>query len=208
MRIMTAHANPKVQEFLTLLQDPEVYPVFQEMVLKVLLDLEGCQLLRRVQNIEKHLGADEDYCIGEDLFQDDKEVVMTIPEQLALISERINDTSVPVLRETIFSGNSTEVRARFLKDALKEADERNAEKYFNSKEVQSFLLGREIPRLSRYIIPEDQRTTEKAARKVANDVMKKAAEMFPEELILRKNSKGLNIIAMLKKRYQSNTFIA
>ncbi|WP_162198133.1 hypothetical protein, partial [Methanosarcina mazei] len=96
-----------------------------------------------------------------------------------------------VLKETIFSGNGTEVRARFLKEKLQDVDYRNGKKFLNSKEVQGFLL-REVP--------EEHRTTNKAARKVANDVMKKAFEMFPESMILTKNKKGLNVIEFIEKR--------
>ena len=188
---MIQPVNPRVQEFLTLLQDPEVYDVFKTLVLQALTDPEGCQLVRRVANIEKHLGADDDYCIYEDPFNDDREVMLTIPEQLSLLSERINDASLPVLKETIFSGNGTEVRARFLKEKLQDVDYRNGKKFLNSKEVQGFLL-REVP--------EEHRTTDKAARKVANDVMKKAFEMFPESLLLTKNKKGLNVIELIEKR--------
>ena len=188
---MIQPVNPRVQEFLTLLQDPEVYDVFKTLVLQALTDPEGCQLVRRVANIEKHLGADDDYCIYEDPFNDDREVMLTIPEQLSLLSERINDASLPVLKETIFSGNGTEVRARFLKEKLQEVDYRNGKKFLNSKEVQGFLL-REVP--------EEHRTTDKAARKVANDVMKKAVELFPESMTLTKNKKGLNVIEFIEKR--------
>lgn len=188
---MIQPVNPRVQEFLTLLQDPEVYDVFKTLVLQALTDPEGCQLVRRVANIEKHLGADDDYCICEDPFNDDREVMLTIPEQLSLLSERINDASLPVLKETIFSGNGTEVRARFLKEKLQEVDYRNGKKFLNSKEVQGFLL-REVP--------EEHRTTDKAARKVANDVMKRAVELFPESMILIKNKKGLNVIELIEKR--------
>ena len=186
---MTCSANSKVQEFLTLLQDPEVYDVFKTLVLQALTDPEGCQLVRRVANIEKHWAQME--CMSEDPFNDDREVMLTIPEQLSLLSERINDASLPVLKETIFSGNETEVRARFLKEKLQEVDYRNGKKFLNSKEVQGFLL-REVP--------EEHRTTDKAARKVANDVMKKAFEMFPESLLLTKNKKGLNVIELIEKR--------
>lgn len=188
---MIQPVNPRVQEFLTLLQDPEVYDVFKTLVLQALTDPEGSQLIQRVSNIEKHLGADDDYCVGKDIFNDDKEVLMTIPEQFSLLSERINDASIPVLKETIFSGNGTEVRARFLKEKLQDVDYRNGKKFLNSKEVQGFLL-REVP--------EEHRTTDKAARKVANDVMKRAVELFPESMILTKNKKGLNVIVLIEKR--------
>lgn len=193
---MTAQANPKVQEFVTLLQDPEVYSVFQEMVLRVLLEPEGCQLIRRVNNIERHLGADDDYCIGEDLFQDDKEVVMTIPEQLALISERINDNAIPVLheKETIFlSANETEVRARLLvEEKLVSVKRRNEKRYMLGPEVQKYLL---------HEIPEEHRATEKSVRQASIEVMKKALELFPNKVRMGKNKQKRNFIEYIEKLY-------
>ena len=184
-------ANPKVKEFLKLLQDPEVYPVFQSMVMQVLTDPEGPQLIRRVKNIERHLGANDDWCVWEDVEGEGREVLMPITEMIDLISGRIEDVSLPVLKETVFSGNETEVRARLLKDHLPDVDMRNGKRFLTSQEVQKFLL---------YEIDEAHRTTEKAARKVANDVMKKAFEMFPESLILTKNKKRLNVIEFIEKR--------
>lgn len=191
---MTAHANHKVQEFLTLLQDPEVYSVFQEMVLKVLLDSEGCQLLRRVQNIERHLGADDDYCIGEDIFNDDKEVVMTIPEQLSLISERINDNAIPVLHEKetiVLSANETEVRARLLVEKkLMNVSLKNGKRYMLGPEVQKFLLNE---------IDEGHRSTKKNVRQTSIEVMKKALELFPDKVRIGKNEKKRNFIEYIEK---------
>lgn len=184
-------ANPKVQEFITLLQDPEVYPVFQCMVMQVLTDQDGPKLIQRVKNIERHLGANDDWCVWEDVEGEGREVLMPITEMIDLISGRIEDVSLPVLKETVFSGNKTEVRARLLKDHLPDVDMRNGKRFLTSQEVQKFLL---------YEIDEAHRTTEKAARKVANDVMKKAFEMFPESLILTKNKKRLNVIEFIEKR--------
>ena len=100
--MMPMLANPKVQEFLTLLQDPEVYPVFQSMVMQVLTDPEGPQLIRRVKNIERHLGASDDWCVWEDVNGEGREVLMPITEMIDLISGRIEDVSLPVLKETVF----------------------------------------------------------------------------------------------------------
>lgn len=185
-------ANPKVQEFLTLLQDPEVYSVFQSMVMQVLNDPDGPQIIRRVRNIERHLGADDDdWCVFEDVNGEDREVLMPLTDQFDLLYQRIEDVSLPVMKETFFSGNETEVRARLLKDHLPDVDMRNGKRFLTSQEVQKYLL---------HEITEAHRTTEKAARKVANDVMKKAFEMFPESLILTKNKKRLNVIELLEKR--------
>jgi hypothetical protein len=193
---MIKTSNPKVVEFLTLLQDPEVYDVFKGMVMQVLTDPEGSQLIQRVSNIEKHLGADDDYCIGKDIFNDDKEVLMTIPEQFSLLSERVNDASIPVLKETVLvAGNETEVRARLLRDKLPSVSYRNGKKYMLGPEVQKFLL---------HEVPEEHRATEKGVRQAVIEVMRKAVEQFPNEVRIGKNNKKRNYIEYIEKSYDSS----
>jgi len=190
---MTKTANPKVHEFLSLLQDPEVYDVFQELVMHVLTDQEGCQLIRRVKNIERHLGADDDWCIWEDTGRDGKEILMPLTETLDLISERIEDSSLPVLKETIYTGNETEIRASFLKNKLPEVAMINGKRFMTSKDVQNFLVCE---------IPDEHRvnSSRNTARKAAYDVMIKASEMFPKTLRLIKNKKNVNVLEFIGNR--------
>ena len=197
-------ANPKVQELLTLLEDPEVQDSLNLIIYKFLTSPQY-EILKKLALVMDFNGLDvEKHCVGSDWEWDNMEpvekmmnkekrktVLQPLPDQLALLSERINDASLPVLRETVFSGNETEVRARLLKDHLSDVDMRNGKRFLTSQEVQKYLL---------HEITEAHRTTEKAARKVANDVMKKAFEMFPESLILTKNKKRLNVIELLEKR--------
>ena len=211
--------SSKERQFLDLWNDPELKPVIESQIGKYLLSDAGrsiisdvffsmlgdTRLLKRVGLLEAYTGLDVDsHCVGSDWEWDTMEpvekmmnkeqrktVLQPLPDQLALLSERINDASLPVLRETVFSGNETEVRARLLKDHLPDVDMRNGKRFLTSQEVQKYLL---------HEITEAHRTTEKAARKVANDVMKKAFEMFPESLILTKNKKRLNVIELLEKR--------
>ena len=195
-------ANQKVHELLTLLQDPEVKDALDLIFMRFLRD-QGITL--KLDLLMDFNGLDVNkHCVGSDWEWDNMEpvermmnkdkkktVLQPLPDQLALLSERINDASLPVLRETVFSGNETEVRARLLKDHLQDVNMRNGKRFLTSQEVQKYLL---------YEIDEAHRTTEKAARKVANDVMKKAFEMFPESLILTKNKKRLNVIEFIEKR--------
>ena len=167
--------------------------------------LGNTRLLKRVGLLEAYTGLDIDsHSVGADweweemnslereMYPENKKIVVQpLNAQLSLLSERINDASIPILKETVFSGNETEIRARFLKDHLSEVDMRNGKRFLTSQEVQKYLL---------HEITEAHRTTEKAARKVANDVMRKAFEMFPESLILTKNKRRLNVIEFLGKR--------
>jgi hypothetical protein len=195
-------ANQKVQELLTLLQDPEVKDALDLIFMRFLRD-QG--ITPKLDLLMDFNGLDVNkHCVGSDWEWDNMEpvermmnkdkkktVLQPLPDQLALLSERINDASLPVLRETVFSGNETEVRARLLKDHLQDVNMRNGKRFLTSQEVQKYLL---------HEITEAHRTTEKAARKVANDVMKKAFEMFPESLLLTKNKKRLNVIEFVEKR--------
>jgi len=211
--------SSKERQFLDLWNDPELKKVIESQIGKYLLSdagrsiisdifysmLRDTRLLKRVGLLEAYTGLDVDtHCVGSDWEWEEmsmieremcpenkKIVVQPLNAQLSLIADRINDASLPVLRETVFSGNETEVRARLLKDHLSDVDMRNGKRFLTSQEVQKFLL---------YEIDEAHRTTEKAARKVANDVMKKAFEMFPESLILTKNKKRLNVIELIEKR--------
>lgn len=211
--------SSKERQFLDLWNDPELKPVIENQIGKYLLSDAGrsiisdvfysmlgdTRLLKRVGLLEAYTGLDVDtHCVGSDweweemstiereMYPENKKIVVQpLNAQLSLIADRINDASLPVLRETVFSGNETEVRARLLKDHLSDVDMRNGKRFLTSQEVQKYLL---------HEITEAHRTTEKAARKVANDVMKKAFEMFPESLILTKNKKGLNVIELLEKR--------
>lgn len=211
--------SSKERQFLDLWNDPELKPVIESQIGKYLLSDAGrsiisdvffsmlgdTRLLKRVGLLEAYTGLDVDsHCVGSDweweemstiereMYPENKKIVVQpLNAQLSLIADRINDASLPVLRETVFSGNETEVRARLLKDHLPDVGMRNGKRFLTSQEVQKYLL---------YEIDEAHRTTEKAARKVANDVMKKAFERFPESLILTKNKKRLNVIEFIEKR--------
>jgi hypothetical protein len=211
--------SSKEKQFLDLWNDPELKPIIENQIGKYLLSdagksiisdvfysmLGNTRLLKRVGLLEAYTGLDIDsHSVGADweweemnslereMYPENKKIVVQpLNAQLSLLSERINDASIPILKETVFSGNETEIRARFLKDHLSEVDMRNGKRFLTSQEVQKYLL---------HEITEAHRTTEKAARKVANDVMRKAFEMFPESLILTKNKRRLNVIEFLGKR--------
>jgi hypothetical protein len=162
--------------------------------------LKSTQLLQRAELVESFTGLDVDqHCVGEDWEWEDmtpaerrmypekkKTVIQSLQAQLQQMNNRIEDASIPVLKETVLiAGNETEIRARLLRNRLPEVEYRNGMRFMNSQEVQKFLLQE---------VPIEHRTKHSAARKIAYDVMKKAHEMFPEILQLHKNKKGLNVI--------------
>ena len=145
--------SSKERQFLDLWNDPELKPVIESQIGKYLLSDAGrsiisdvffsmlgdTRLLKRVGLLEAYTGLDVDsHCVGSDweweemssiereMYPENKKIVVQpLNAQLSLIADRINDASLPVLRETVFSGNETEVRARLLKDHLSDVDMRN-----------------------------------------------------------------------------------
>lgn len=188
---MTKTVNPKVQEFLTMLKDPDVYSAFQDIVMGVLTDPNGPQLSRRITNIERHLGASDDWCVWEDVFNEDKEILMPLTEQFDLLSGRIEDVSLPVLKETVFAGNKTETRAKLLFDFLKEIPFKNGKQFMTGPDVAKWLLNE---------IEEKYRTTKSGSRQASRDVMEKTRELHPDEIKLylvsdkQNHKRGKNII--------------
>lgn len=204
---MAKMSNPKVQELLTLMKDPEVQEVMNLMFYKFLTSPQY-QILKKIALVMDFNGLDVDkHCVGSDWEWDNMEpfeqvmnkdkkktVLQPIPDQLALLSERINDASLPVLRETILvDGNKTEVRARLLRDKLSNIPYRNGKKFMLGTEVQKFFLSEEVR--------EDQRIKKKGIRQSAMDVMRKAVEQFPDEVRLGKNDKNRNFIEYIERPY-------
>jgi len=204
---MAKMSNPKVQELLTLMKDPEVQEVMNLMFYKFLTSPQY-QILKKIALVMDFNGLDVDkHCVGSDWEWDNMEpfeqvmnkdkkktVLQPIPDQLALLSERINDASLPVLRETILvDGNKTEVRARLLRDKLSNIPYRNGKKFMLGTEVQKFFLSEEVR--------EDQRIKKKGIRQNAMDVMRKAVEQFPDEVRLGKNDKNRNFIEYIERQY-------
>jgi hypothetical protein len=203
---MTQTVNPKVQEFLSLLQDPAVKDVLDLMFMQFLTSPE-INLVSKVGLLMDFNGLDvKKDCVGWDWEWDDmddverimykdkkKNVLQPLPDQLSLLSERINDASLPVLKETVLvAGNETEVRARLLKEKLSSIPYKNGKKCMLGTDVQKFLL---------HEIEEEHRPPEKGVRQAALDVMKKAVEQFPDEVRLKKTERKRNVIEYIEKPF-------
>jgi hypothetical protein len=162
--------------------------------------LKITKLLQRAELFESFTGLDvEQHCIGEDWEWEDmtqaerymcpekqKTVIQSLQAQLQQMNNRIDDASIPILKENVLiAGNKTEIRAQLLRDKLPEVEYRNGTRFMNSQEVQKFLLCE---------VPIEHRTKK-------YDVMKKAHETFPEILRLPKNKKRLNIIKFLENNH-------
>lgn len=214
--------TPDEKRFYDSCYDPANLPILITVLKEIITSQEGREIVtaavskeiseyryhQRLSLLETYTGLDVDtHCVGSDFEWDEMEpvermmykdrkkiVVQPLPDQLTLISERINDSSIPVLHETetIFSGNDTEIRAKMLRKKMENAKYKNGIRQMNSKDVAEFLQDKSQV--------GEQVYEGKYPRKAANDVMKKAGEMFPNELNILKNKGNINVLEFKEKR--------
>lgn len=166
-------SEERICEFIKLLEYPEVQEALNNKIEKYIRNMGLVAAVSkahtRLDLIEEHLGADDDYCIGEDLEYGEREPRTKVPEQIANLAAAINN-SCQTTEVMVVAGNVTEIRARLVKEHLV----MNIKKFMTSPEIASFLLND---------VPDEYKPCSKsAASKAAFDVMKKALEMFPNEL--------------------------
>ena len=171
----------KINQFLMLIKDPEVQPIFR-MYIENILATSELKILKRLAAVETLLGLD-DFSAGGD-----EEHELTIPEQLSLLAERIDDITASVPREPIpepvpILTTKTEIRAHLLVEHLKkDVQERAGSKFLSSEEIVSFL---------RYDIDEPYRIREgKNIRQTKKEVLDKAAKLFPTNIFLSQKAHG------------------
>jgi hypothetical protein len=145
----------------------------------------------RLDLIEEHLGADDDYCIIKDLEYGDREPRTKVTDQFAKFATIISEYSCQTTEVVMVAGNVTEIRARFLKEKLASAKKVN-ERFMTSPQIALFLLND---------VPDEYKACSKsAASKAAFDVMRKALEMFPSELQERKaKRRGAKVIEYIER---------
>lgn len=222
MRQELKQMSLKEKQFSDMLEDPELQPLLQKKLAQLLTtkNIDGLLeeiifrklgengVTRSIEFLKSFTGVDpKTHCIGEDWEWDEmdsfekrmypekkKIVVQPLPVQLVQLQERIDDSSIPVLHETekiLISGNMTEIRARLLRDKLRDGI-KVTEKFMTSPQLASFLMND---------VPEEFRAeTKSAASKAAFDVMRKAWEMFPEELREAKaKRRGAKVIEYIER---------
>ena len=171
----------KINQFLMLMKDPDVQPVFRIYIENILATSE-LKILKRLAAVETLLGLD-DFSAGGD-----EEHELTIPEQLSLLAERIDSVTEPVPRVPIpepvpILTTKTEIRAHLLVEHLKnDVQERAESKFLSSEEIVSFL---------RYGIDEPYRVQEgQNIRQTKKEVLDKAVKLFPNNVFLSQKSHG------------------
>lgn len=189
----------RIEEFCRLIQFPEVQEVLKNIVRSSLVE---SNVFTRLNLIEAHLGADESYCIGRDLvyeagiseYDDEREPLKTIPEQMAHIYEVI-ESKETVIETTVLGGNKTETRARLLFDFIKTVPYVNGKRFMKGPDVSRWLLNG---------IEEGLRTTKTGARQAAKDVMEKTKELYPDEIsynpeaLSRNHKRAYNVIEYIE----------
>ena len=164
-----------------LIKDPEVQPIFR-MYIENILATSELKILKRLAAAETLLGLD-DFSAA-----DNEEHELTIPEQLTLLAERIDNVTEPVQRESIpepvpILTTKTEMRAHLLVEHLKnDVQERSGGKFLSSEEIVFFL---------RYGIDELYRVREgQNIRQTKKEVLDKAVKLFPNNVFLSQKSHG------------------
>jgi len=187
--IVSYSREEKVQQFLMLLKDPDVQPVFR-MYIENILATSELKILKRLAAVETVLGLD-DYSDFED------EQKMSIPEQISLLSERIDTRTEPVVQAPIkepasIPTSKTEIRAVELVEHLQNTQERNNEVFMTSREIMSFL---------KYDLSDEYSISSKVKnpRQIKKDVLEKAVEMYPDIICLSKKRSGNKNVRIVYK---------
>jgi hypothetical protein len=168
-----------------LMKDPEVQPFFRtyiENIIENILATSDLHILKRLAAVETMLGLNDYSDFGNE------EHELTIPEQLSLLAERIDDMTELAKRESIpepvpILTTKTEIRAHLLVEHLKnDVQKRYGGKFLSSEEIVSFL---------RYDIDESYRVKEgQNIRQTKKEVLDKAVKLFPNNFFLNQKSHG------------------
>jgi len=185
----------KVNQFLALLQDPEIKPVLN-LYLENFLATSELKILKRLAALEQVLGLN-----NMDLSEEDE---LTIPEQLSLLAERIDNITEPVISQDpikpVVDTNpktTLEHKASALVEHLKtNVKPRNGEIFLNTREIIQFL---------KYEITEAYRLKDiQNPRQAKKDIVEKAKKMFSDLISLDKKKYGNRDIRIVYKPKNDN----
>jgi len=191
--IATEEGN--VKQFLELIKKPEIKAVLNLIVENILATSE-LKILKRIAALESKLGLN-------DLLDLEDEHEQTIPEQLSILAERIDNMTEPVtyqepVEEPVTSPKSTlEHKACELVEHLKTVVKpRNGEIFLNSREIIYFLKTE---------LPEEYRLKNiQNPRQAKKDIIEKAKKMFSDFISLDKKKHGNRDIRIVYKPKNDN----
>jgi len=170
----------KVNQFLALLQDPDIKPVLN-LYLENFLATSELKILKRLAALEQVMGLN-----NMDLSEEHE---LTIHEQLTILADRIDNTQVvnkPAVEPENNPVTKTENRAYLLVEKLKSL---RSKKFLDSTEIIQFL---------KYGIEERFRAKDgQNARQIKKEVLKKAENMFKGEVELNKRKQGRKEVRLI-----------
>jgi len=181
----------KVNQFLALLDDPDIKPVLN-LYLEGFLATSELKILKRLAALEQVMGLN-----NMDFTDEDHE--QTIPEQLSLLAERIDNITEPVtsqdpIKPMVNTNPKTtlEHKASALVEHLKtNVKPRNGEVFLNTREIIHFL---------KHEIPEEYRLKNiQNPRQAKKDIIEKAKKMFSDLISLNKKKHGNRDIRIVYK---------
>lgn len=157
-------------------------PEFNKYVDIALLDSDS-KVLSRIQAVEIVTG------LKKSAFEEHGNKP-TIPEQLNVLAERINNNIKPI-EEPVVPKTSLERKAVELVECLKEVKQRNGEIFLTGKETIHFL---------RNAISEDLRIKDiQNPRQAKRDILLKAKKLFSDVIVLDKKKKGNRDVRIVYK---------
>jgi hypothetical protein len=181
----------KINQFLTLMKDPDVQPTFRMYIENVLATSE-LNILKRLKVIETMLELN-DYPV------DDDESDSTIPKQISLLSNQINEVIKTKNKRSIMESipkaihigmSKTTARAILLfKDVIEVAIEGKDQIVIGTRDIKNYLTN--------HIEPEYRVGDVSNFRKVKKDVLTKLKKLLPDNVLLDKKKYGRREIRLV-----------
>ena len=189
--IFGSSKTEKINQFLMLMKDPDVQPTFRMYIENVLATSE-LNILKRLKVIETMLELN-DYPV------DDDESDSTIPKQISLLSNQINEViktnnklsiMEPIPKAIHIGMSKTTARAILLfKDVIEVAIEGKDQIVIESRDIKNYLTN--------HIEPEYRVGNVSNYRKVKKDVLTTLKKLLPDNILLDKKKYGRREIRLV-----------
>ena len=189
--IFGSSKTEKINQFLMLMKDPDVQPTFRMYIENVLATSE-LNILKRLKVIETMLELN-DYPV------DDDESDSTIPKQISLLSNQINEViktnnkrsiMEPIPKAIHIGMSKTTARAILLfKDVIEVAIEGKDQIVIGTRDIKNYLTN--------HIEPEYRVGNVSNFRKVKKDVLTTLKKLLPDNILLDKKKYGRREIRLV-----------
>lgn len=211
--IINYSREEKVQQFLLLLKDPDVQPIFR-MYIENILATSDLNILKRLSDVETALGLNN---FGD--FEEEHET--TIPEKLSMLEEKISNVTKIVDPGLVSTGtikpelvnrklvnppqSVTDIRADFLIEYMELNTEPIPDPCFANLELL-ILDSKKFRFFIEKVLPEQYRPKHmKNLRKLKRDIFERAAERH-EKVMVDKSEHGnkeLRLIVFREKNVKA-----